>query len=58
MTAVALKNESPQVKEGLQFRLQPLSDVYLDARSYQFPIVTLGDAKYVFLFTIVAFSSF
>jgi ABC-type antimicrobial peptide transport system permease subunit len=55
MTAVALKNESPQVKEGLQFRLQPLFEVYLDARSYQFPIVTLGDAKYVLLFTIVAF---
>ena len=55
MTAVALKNESPQVKGGLQFRLQPLSEVYLDARSYQFPIVTLGDAKYVLLFTIVAF---
>jgi putative ABC transport system permease protein len=55
MTALALKNESPQVKDGLQFRLQPLSEVYLDARSYQFPIVTLGDAKYVLLFTIVAF---
>jgi ABC-type antimicrobial peptide transport system permease subunit len=55
ITAVALKNESAQVKGGLQFRLQPLSEVYLDARSYQFPIVTLGDAKYVLLFTIVAF---
>jgi putative ABC transport system permease protein len=55
MTAVALKNQSPQVIEGLQFRLQPLSEVYLDARSYRMSIVTLGDAKYVFLFTIVAF---
>ena len=55
MTAVALKNNSPQVKEGLQFRLQPLSEVYLDARSYRMSIVTLGDAKYVLLFTIVAF---
>ncbi len=55
MTAIGLKNKSPQVLEGLQFRLQPLSEVYLDARSYQFPVVTLGDSKYVLLFTIVAF---
>jgi len=55
MIAVALKNESPQVKEGLQFRLQPLSEIYLDARSYQSSTVTLGDAKYVLLFTVVAF---
>jgi predicted permease len=55
MTAVGLEYGSPQVKEGLKFRLQPLSEVYLDARSYQLPIVSLGDAKYVLLFTIVAF---
>ncbi len=55
ITEVGLKNKSPQVLEGLQFRLQPLSEVYLDARPYQLSTVTLGDAKYVLLFTIVAF---
>ncbi len=55
MTDVGLKNKSPQVLEGLQFRLQLLSEVYLDARPYQRATVTLGDAKYVLLFTVVAF---
>lgn len=54
ITDIALKNESPQVKEGARFRLQPLGKVHLDARPYQMATVELGDAKYVLLFSVVA----
>jgi putative ABC transport system permease protein len=54
ITDVGLKNESPQVKDGVNFRLQPLNDIHLDARAYQKAIMNLGDSSYVFLFSIIA----
>jgi predicted permease len=54
ITAVAAANHSPQVEAGLSFRLQPLSEVHLDARTYTLSTVVLGDRKTVALFSVIA----
>ena len=55
ITRIAVENECPQVIGlGWTFRLQPLSRVHLDARSYQRSWEAMGDAKYVYMFTIIA----
>jgi putative ABC transport system permease protein len=54
ITAVAAANKSPHVQAGLTFRLQPLSDVHLDARPYTVSTVVLGDRRAVALFSAIA----
>ncbi|MCK5146804.1 ABC transporter permease [bacterium] len=54
MTAIAKDNGSWHVKNGLTFRLQPILEMHLDARSYQRESVVLGDSKVVMLFTAIA----
>jgi putative ABC transport system permease protein len=54
ITAVAAANKSPHVEAGLSFRLQPLSEVHLDARPYTLSTVVLGDRKAVTLFSAIA----
>ena len=54
ITAVAAANKSPHVEAGLGFRLQPLSEVHLDARPYTLSTVVLGDSKSVALFSAIA----
>jgi len=54
ITAVAASNKSPHVEAGLSFRLQPLSEVHLDARPYTRSTVVLGDRKAVALFSAIA----
>lgn len=54
ITALALENECPQVKDGAGFRLQPLSAVHLDARPYQSPLLSLGDSRTLLLFSVIA----
>ncbi len=54
ITGVGLSHKSPQVEDGVRFRLQPIAGVHLDARPYQMAAVDLGDLKSVYLFSIVA----
>jgi putative ABC transport system permease protein len=54
ITAVAAANRAPQVEAGLTFRLQPLSEVHLDAKPYTRSTVVLGDRKAVTLFSAIA----
>jgi ABC-type antimicrobial peptide transport system permease subunit len=54
ITAIAAANKSPHVEAGLSFRLQPLSEVHLDARPYASSTVVLGDRKAVALFSAIA----
>ncbi len=54
ITAAAAANKSPHVEAGLSFRLQPLSEVHLDARPYALSTVVLGDRKTVALFSAIA----
>jgi putative ABC transport system permease protein len=54
ITSLALENNCPQVKDGASFRLQPLSAVHLDARSYKREMISLGDKKTLFLFSMIA----
>ncbi|MDH4198214.1 MAG: ABC transporter permease, partial [Candidatus Aminicenantes bacterium] len=54
ITQIAAGNGSPHVKAGMSFRLQPLSEVHLDARPYTRSTVELGDRKYVYLFSVIA----
>jgi putative ABC transport system permease protein len=54
ITSIAAINKSPQVEAGLRFRLQPLSEVHLDARPYTVNTVVLGDRKTVTLFSAIA----
>ncbi|MEW6364030.1 MAG: ABC transporter permease [Acidobacteriota bacterium] len=53
-TGIASANKSPHVGAGLSFRLQPLSEVHLDARPYTMSTVVLGDRKAVTLFSAIA----
>jgi ABC-type antimicrobial peptide transport system permease subunit len=55
ITAVADKNNCPQVKDGVEFRLQPLSSIYLDSRAAHRNYIEVGDRKYVYVFSIIAF---
>jgi putative ABC transport system permease protein len=54
ITSLAMENNCPQVKDGASFRLQPLSAVHLDARPYKRAMVSLGDKKALFLFSMIA----
>ena len=54
VTDVAGANNCPQVKAGASFRLQPLSELHLDARTYTRDTEILGDRRLVNLFSIVA----
>jgi putative ABC transport system permease protein len=54
ITAVADKNNCPQVKDGVEFRLQPLSAIHLDSRASHRNYIEVGDRKYVYVFTIIA----
>ncbi|MBD3413084.1 MAG: FtsX-like permease family protein [Candidatus Aminicenantes bacterium] len=54
ITGLAQDNQCPQVLDGASFRLQPLSRVHLDARTYQRETVLLGDRRTVFLFSAIA----
>jgi len=51
---LARDNQCPQVLDGACFRLQPLSRVHLDARTYQRETVLLGDRRTVYLFSAIA----
>jgi len=55
ITAVAAKNNCPQVKDGVQFRLQPLAEIHLDSRAAYRNYSDIGDRKYVYVFSIIAF---
>jgi putative ABC transport system permease protein len=55
ITAVASKNNCPQVKDGVEFRLQPLSAIHLDSRAAHRNYIDVGDIKYVYVFSIIAF---
>jgi len=55
ITAVAAKNNCPQVKDGVEFRLQPLSEIHLDSRAAYRNYSDIGDRKYVYVFSIIAF---
>ena len=54
ITELARDNLCPQVLDGASFRLQPLSRVHLDARTYQRETVLLGDRRTVYLFSAIA----
>lgn len=54
LTEIALNNDSPQVKGGVTFRLQPLNEVHLDARNYDRGWTELGDSRHVYMFSLVA----
>ena len=54
MTAVAANNNCPQVKDGVEFRLQPLSAIHLDNRASYRNYSDVGDRKYVYVFSIIA----
>jgi len=45
MTEIAAANNCPQVKKGASFRLQPLSELHLDARPYTKDTEILGDRR-------------
>ncbi|MDH5743276.1 MAG: ABC transporter permease [Candidatus Aminicenantes bacterium] len=55
ITAIAAKNNCPQVKDGVEFRLQPLSAIHLDNRGAFRNYIEVGDRKYVYVFSIIAF---
>jgi len=55
ITAVASNNNCPQVKDGVEFRLQPLSAIHLDNRGAFRNYADVGDRKYVYVFSIIAF---
>ena len=55
ITAVAAKNNCPQVKDGVEFHLQPLSAIHLDNRAAFRNYAEVGDRKYVYVFSIIAF---
>jgi putative ABC transport system permease protein len=55
ITAVAAKNNCPQVADGVEFRLQPLSELHLDSRAAYRNYIDVGDGKYVYIFSIIAF---
>ena len=55
ITTVAAKNNCPQVKDGVEFRLQPLSAIHLDSRAAHRNYIDVGDSKYVIVFSIIAF---
>ena len=55
ITAIAAKNNCPQVKDGVEFRLQPLSAIHLDSRAAFRNYSDIGDRKYVYVFSIIAF---
>lgn len=54
ITQVGQRHNSPQVLNGVQFRLQPLARVHLDARPYEQAVMDLGDAGSVYIFSIIA----
>lgn len=54
ITQVGLNHKSPQVVDGVRFRLQPLARLHLDARPFEQAVMDLGDAKSVYLFSIIA----
>ncbi|MDH4270938.1 MAG: ABC transporter permease [Candidatus Aminicenantes bacterium] len=54
ITQVGLNHKSPQVVDGVRFRLQPLARLHLDARPYEQAVMELGDAKSVYLFSVIA----
>ena len=54
ITQVGLNNKCPQVEGGVRFRLQPLTRVHLDARPFEQAAMDLGDAKSVYLFSVIA----
>jgi len=54
ITAVAAKNNCPQVKDGVEFRLQPLAEIHLDSRAAYRNYSDIGDRKYVYVFSIIA----
>ncbi len=55
ITTVADINNCPQVKDGLGFRLQPLAELHLDSRASYRNYANVGDKKYVYVFSIIAF---
>ncbi|MFC2160422.1 ABC transporter permease [Acidobacteriota bacterium] len=54
ITAVADNNNCPQVKDGVDFRLQPLAELHLDSRASYRNYADIGDKKYVYIFSIIA----
>ncbi|MFC2134329.1 ABC transporter permease [Bacteroidota bacterium] len=54
LTSIGKNYKSNQVLKGVNFRLQPLKEVYLDARNYNRSFMKLGDLKYVYVFSVIA----
>jgi len=54
VTDIAKANNCPQVLSGASFRLQPLAQLHLDARTYTRDTEVLGDRRLVDLFSVVA----
>jgi predicted permease len=55
ITTVAADNNCGQVADGVAFRLQPLSEIHLDARHGGYRNwVDMGEKTYVYLFSVIA----
>lgn len=56
LTEIALNHECPQVKDGgVVFKLQPLSEIHLDAKhTYFLSYMDIGSKKTVIIFTSIA----
>ncbi|UCE07810.1 MAG: ABC transporter permease [bacterium] len=56
ITEIASKNNCPQVADGVSFRLQPLSEIHLDARHGGYRNYSdMSDKMYVSIFSAIAF---
>ena len=55
MTVLARDQQCPQVMEGVHFRLQPLLDVHLTSSPYSRNWESLGDIRFVYAFSVIAF---
>ena len=54
MTNIGKSNECPQVKSGVIFRLQPLSEVHLDGSGGETNYLVIGSKSNVYIFSIIA----
>ncbi|MBC8415957.1 MAG: ABC transporter permease [Candidatus Cloacimonetes bacterium] len=55
MTLIGEKHECPQVKDGVSFHLQPLSEVHLDGKhGFYHNFYKLGYRNYIYIFSTIA----
>ncbi|NQV02291.1 MAG: FtsX-like permease family protein, partial [Bacteroidia bacterium] len=54
LTAIAKNAKCPQVLDGVNFKLQPFTDLHLDGQHNEWaPFYKSGDSRYIWLFSIV-----